>query len=182
MNAFVDSYIASFQKNAESFQSTFGNLAPDLLNLKPNADSWSIAQIMEHLIITNESYYPLFGRIKASKNEVPWIGKLPFIPGVIGKMIADSLRPETKRKTKTFKIWEPQPSVIPDILTRFEKHHLSLIQEIKTMEPYFNKGIVISSPVNKYVVYSLDKAIEIMIVHEQRHYQQACEVLLRIKK
>jgi hypothetical protein len=182
MNQSVENYIASFQKSSKSFQNTFGALTNDHLNQKPDAGSWSIAQIMEHLILTNESYYPVFERVKSGKNKVPWIGNISMIPKALGNMIADSLKPETKRKTRTFKMWEPQSSLVLDILNRFEKHHLSLIQELRLIEPYFDKGVIISSPANKYVVYTLDKAIEIMIVHEQRHYQQACEVLLTVKK
>src|SRR5215203_1477075 len=112
MNKLVENYITSFQNNSESFRSAFGELTSNQLNLKPNAGSWSIAQILDHLIVTNESYYPVFERVKAGKNKVPWIGNLPFVHKAIGNMIADSLKPETKRKTKTFKIWEPQSSLI----------------------------------------------------------------------
>jgi hypothetical protein len=182
MNVLVENYIASFQKNSKSFLATFGELTTAQLNLKPNPNSWSIAQIIEHLILTNESYFPVFQRISAGKNTVPWIGKIPLIPRVIGNMIADSLKPETKKKTKTFKVWEPQSSFILDVLTRFEKHHISIIQELRLLEPYFSQEVIISSPANAYVVYTLDKAIDIIIIHEQRHYQQACDILKTIKK
>jgi hypothetical protein len=182
MNPSLENYILSIGENSKSFLRTFAELSTDQLNWKPDTRSWSIAQIIEHLILANESYYPAFEKIKAGRNTVPWVGKISFIPKAIGNMIAQSLKPETKRKTKTFKVWGPQSSFISDVLTRFERHHLTLIQELRLLEPYLKKGVIISSPANEYIVYTLDKAIEIMIVHEQRHFHQACDVLLAIKK
>jgi hypothetical protein len=44
------------------------------------------------------------------------------------------------------------------------------------------QGVVISSPANKYFVYKLGKAFEIVVTHEQRHFNQSKEVLQLLRK
>lgn len=173
----LESYIQSFRNLTEQFTVTFGHLDDDQLNWRPDSTSWSIAQIMEHISIINESYYPIFDSIRNGTHKSPRLAALTFIPNFIGRMIEKSLQPETTRKTKTFPIWEPQQSAIPGMIARFRKRHDEFFLKLREMEPYFNKGIVISSPANKYVIYPLDQAITIMLVHEKRHYLQACRVL-----
>ena len=41
----------------------FGQLNSEQLNWKPAADSWSVAQCLDHLISANREYYPVFDRI-----------------------------------------------------------------------------------------------------------------------
>lgn len=84
----------------------------------------------------------------------------------------NSVRPDTKRKIKTFQIWEPvQDKKILKILNTFEIHQEELKQEIKNSENVLES--VISAPANKNIVYTIEKAFEILITHEKRHLQQA---------
>lgn len=48
---------------------------------------------------------------------------------------------------------------------------------IRNSKELIQKGVVISSPANKNIVYKLDKAFEIIIAHEKRHFEQSKDVL-----
>jgi hypothetical protein len=41
----------------ERFTSLFGGLSEEALNWKPDHNTWSIAQNIEHVIVVNETYY-----------------------------------------------------------------------------------------------------------------------------
>jgi len=45
-----------------------------------------------------------------------------------------------------------------------------------------DKGTIISSPANKNIVYKLEMAFDIITTHEQRHFEQAKEVLAVLPK
>lgn len=168
----------SFEDSSISFETSFGRLNSGELNWKPHESAWSVGQIIDHLIRINESYYPLLDELKRGRNPVPWIAKIRFIPPFFGKFILKSVEPERKKKMKTFPVWEPtSSSVSDDIVERFTMHHRELVGKLDTHEHLFGKGTVISSPANRYVVYPLETAIEILIQHERRHYNQALEVL-----
>lgn len=47
------------------FVNCFGSLYPEQLNWKPNSQTWSIAQNMEHLMVVNETYYPVLEQLKS---------------------------------------------------------------------------------------------------------------------
>ena len=40
------------------------------------------------------------------------------------------------------------------------------------------KGVVISSPANKNIVYKLETALDIITTHEKRHFEQARRILV----
>ena len=102
----LDSYLQSFRNLTEQFTITFGHLDDDQLNWRANSTSWSIAQVIQHIIIINESYYPAFDAIRNGTHKTPGLAMFSFIPNFLGNMIEKSLQPETTRKTKTFPIWE----------------------------------------------------------------------------
>ncbi len=69
-----------------------------------------------------------------------------------------------------------------DILQQFEKHQSELKQQIAFCEKLIGKGAVISSPANKNIVYKLETAFDIIVSHEERHLEQAKEVLQQLAK
>ncbi|HTB31527.1 MAG TPA: DinB family protein [Bacteroidia bacterium] len=163
------------------FRKMFGELTTEQLNWKPNTQTWSIAQNMDHLIVINETYYPVIKSVREGTYKVPFIGKIGFMVNSIGKMILNAVEPTRKKKIKTFPIWEPSKSAIDgDILKRFEKHQSELKEMIKSSHDLLDKGTVISSPANKNIVYKLETAFDIITTHEQRHLEQAKEVLSQL--
>ena len=80
-------------------------------------------------------------------------------------------------------MWEPGTRNIAEgILERFQQKQSELKILIENSKDLVDKGVIISSPANKNIVYKLEKAFEIIVTHEQRHFQQAKEVLDLLKK
>jgi hypothetical protein len=160
----------------------FGSLSSEQLNWKPNPNTWSIAQILDHLIVVNETYYLVLASLKAGTYKTPFIAKIGFMVSFLGTIVLNGVQPDRKKKMKTFPIWEPTTSnVIGDILNRFQNHQIELIQKIEGAKELVEKGIVISSPANKNIVYKLETAFDIIVSHEQRHLEQAKEILQLMK-
>ena len=162
--------------------SEFGSLTLEQLNWKPNANTWSIAQNLDHLIVINESYYPVLASLKMGTYKAPFIAKIGFVVSFLGKTLLNAVQPNRRKKMKTFPIWEPSTShVIADILNRFQNHQNELAKKIEDAKEDVANGVVISSPANKNIVYKLETAFDIIVSHEQRHLEQAREVLQLIK-
>ena len=181
--ASTDSWTSKIDQTTKDFKKTFGQLTAEQLNWKPNEQTWSIGQNIDHLMVINETYYPVIKSVKAGTYKVPLMGNIGFMVNSLGKMVLNAVQPDRKRKMKTFAIWEPSKSKIaPDILTRFEKHQDELKQMITGSADLIDKGTVISSPANKNIVYKLDMAFNIITTHEQRHLEQAKEILAVLPK
>ena len=169
-------------ETTRGFKESFGKLSAEQLNHKPNEQTWSIAQNIDHLIIINESYVPVIKAVQKGEYKLPFMGKIGFMVKFFGNMVLGAVKPDRSKKMKTFAMWEPTKSEINgDILTRFEKHQEELKMMISGCADLLDKGTVISSPANKNIVYKLETAFDIITTHEQRHLEQAKEILTQIK-
>lgn len=175
----VDRWSAKIDDITSRFKREFSNLSPKRLNWKPNAQTWSVAQNMDHLIVINESYYPVLKEVRSNTHQLPWFARFGFVVNFIGGAILKAVHPDRRRKTKTFSIWEPSATDLgADILVRFEKHQEDLKKFIASNLDLVEVGTVIASPANRKIIYRLDTAFDIMVTHEERHFEQAKEALL----
>ena len=157
-----------------SIQEEFQVLSSDQLNWKPNANSWSIGQVIDHLIVINKTYYPILEQLRKGTYKMIWLGKVDFIVRFFGDFILGSVNPDRKKKMKTLPIWEPTKSnVEPNIISKFAEQQLVLKDNIQSSLAWLESGTVISSPANRIIVYKLDRAFEIIVTHERRHLEQA---------
>ncbi|MEL7247107.1 MAG: DinB family protein [Bacteroidota bacterium] len=174
----MEHWLKQIDQNTADFQDRFGHLSPSALNWKPSPDIWSIAQNLDHLIVINESYFPVFEQLKTGSYQTPWYGKIRFIANGMGKMILGAVGPDRRKKTKTFPIWEPASSTISDdILDQFVAHQQRLKEEFQACAKLLEQGQVIFSPANASIVYPLETAFAIIVTHEHRHLAQAEEML-----
>lgn len=161
----------------------FGTLSNEQLNWKPNTNTWSIAQNLDHLIVVNETYYPVLASLKEGTYKTPFIAKIGFMVSFLGKTVLKAVQPDRQKKMKTFPIWEPSISQIEGaVLKRFENHQKELKQKIEDAKELLEIETIISSPANRNIVYKLETAFAIIVSHEQRHFEQAKEVLSLLKK
>ena len=152
-------------------------LDKDELNWKPNPNTWSIAQVVDHLIITNKTYYPIIEQLKSNNYKLPWISKFTFLTNVFGNLILKTVSPENKRKTKTFPVWQPETGKIDTkILNEFSNEQEKLKEKLMNAIRLIEQKKIISSPANKFIIYRLDKAFDILIAHEKRHFNQTVEI------
>ena len=182
MQASIDRWVQELNTIKEAFQTEFGRLSAEELNWKPDPKSWSIAQVMEHLIAVNRTYYPILDSLEAGTFKKPFLAKIPPVYKFFGNMILKGSEPTRKRKAKTFPMWEPTTSdVEPDILNRFAQEQKAIIDRIQSSKGFLEQGVVIHSPVNRNIPYTLERAFDIITVHEKRHLNQAREVLKLMK-
>lgn len=171
-------WLNQLNENTAAFQQHFGALTKEDLNWKPNSTSWSIGQNIDHLIVINSTYFPILEALDRGTYKTPFLAKFGFLAKFFGTFILQSSSPDRSKKIKTFPIWEPTTSNIDkDILNQFERHQDQLKEAILASEQWIRQKVVIGSPANRMIVYSLSDAYDIIVAHEQRHLEQAKEVL-----
>lgn len=159
-------------------QKEFGSLTVQQLNWKPNEKSWSVGQVLDHLMVLNKTYYPVLESLHQGTYELPWIAKVGFMVRFFGNFLHSSLQPDRKRKTRTFPLWEPRQSDIPaDIVQQFVLHQQEFKGKIMNSSDLLDRHAIISSPANRNLVYTLQRAFDILVVHEKRHLEQAREIM-----
>lgn len=181
-NPFISRWKSEIQDITKDYKDKFGKLSAEELNWKPDPKIWSIGQNIDHVVRINESYFPTLNQLKDGTYHTPFLGNFPFITSMLGNLIYKSVAPDRGKKVKTFPIWEPTESQIDkDITEKFEQHQHELIYQMEQSESFIMAGTVISSPANKNIVYTLEKAFEIIITHERRHYNQAVGLLMLMR-
>ena len=161
---------------ASDTRSTFGHLSPSQLNWKPSPERWSVAQCFEHLLTSNKGYLPIIDNVLAGYKRTFW-QSMPVLPGLMGKLLVKSMDPASTRKVKAPKRFQPAQSEIRgSIINDFVDQQKQIVDKMKATEHLDLEKIVITSPVAGVVVYSLMDAYRLIVVHEQRHFQQAKRV------
>ena len=162
---------------ASDARTTFGHLSPSQLNWKPAPERWSVAQCFEHLITSNKGYLPIIDNVLAGYKRTFW-QSMPVLPGLMGKLLVKSMDPASTRKVKAPKRFQPaQSDISGSVINDFVDQQKQLVDKMKATEHLDLEKIVITSPVAGAVIYSLMDAYRLIVVHEQRHFQQAKRVI-----
>lgn len=182
MNTRIKDWHNDIDENTALFVNNFKNLSEHELNWKPNPKSWSIGEVIEHLVITSNGYFELPKKIKDPTYSPSFLSKFSFYPKIIGNMILGSVKPDAKRKVKTMKNFTPSTSTIRiDILQNFLSTQKKLHTLIDENEEAILSRKIIPSPVSKHLVYHFDTVIDILVNHQERHFNQANNVLKKMK-
>jgi DinB superfamily len=162
---------------AEQTQNEFGTLRADQLNWKPAAASWSVAQCFDHLITSSKGYFPIVEEVVSGQKKTRFMERVPILPRIWSKLLISSLDPKATRKMKSPAAFEPSSSDLPDsIIKDFISNQSHVLDAIGSVKNLNIDRIVITSPAAGFVTYSLLGAFRIIVVHEQRHFQQAMRV------
>jgi uncharacterized damage-inducible protein DinB len=156
----------------------FGHLNSEQLNWKPAADSWSVAQCLDHLISINHDYHPVFDRILKGEYRKTFLHGMPFLPTIFGRLMVKTLSPDSQRKLKAPGAARPSSSSIdPQIVDRFIAHQRETLSKMRLLGNCDPAGIIITSPFASVVVYSLLDTFRLIVAHERRHFAQAQRVM-----
>ena len=155
----------------------FGHLNQEQLNWKPDADSWSVAQCLDHLINSNRSYDPAFDLILKGAYRKTFMHRLPFLPGFFSRILIKAVSPDARRKLKAPGLAQPSSSSIdPQIIELFVTNQRETLAKMKLLEDRDPAEMIITSPFLSVAVYSLLDAFRLMVAHSRRHFDQAQRV------
>jgi hypothetical protein len=170
------SLISAANEIAADAKTTFGRLSGAQLNWKPSAERWSVAQCFDHLLTTNQGYFPPIEGVLAGIKPTFW-QRMPVVPGLAGKLLIKSLDPKSTRKIKAPTKFQPaQSDISASVIDDFADQQARIVEKMKATEHLDLDNIIITSPVAAAITYSLMDAYRIIVVHERRHFEQARRV------
>ena len=177
-NAYLNTIIDRLNRVSQEAEQAFGGLSASQLNWKPNEKQWSVGQCLNHLIVSNRTYYPQLKALGNDTKKTSFWERLPFLPKLWGNMLLGSITPEPQRKMTSPKVFRPaQSQADPDIVRQFKLHNQELIKYIRNTRSLNHQHTIITSPAAGFIVYSLHDAVNILANHEERHLYQARRVM-----
>ena len=170
------SQIAQTNKTlTETVATEFARLDLDTLNYKPSAESWSILECLEHLNRYSRYYNPALAKAIAQNSDGTFTESINY--SWLGKKSLDMVRPQNAKKHKTVKHMNPNNSQLGrGTIDEFLKHQSELQQLLQNAKgTNLNKKAV---PVEffKLMKLRLGETLEFVVVHQERHIQQALRV------
>ncbi|MCA9784412.1 MAG: DinB family protein [Candidatus Cloacimonetes bacterium] len=161
----------------QEVEQAFATMGLRALNTQPGPGRWSVAQCLDHLVVTDRGYLELGHRLARGETVHGFMGRLPLLPALFGGMLLASLTPTPARKYKAPASWQPSADELPvEIVPRFleQQHHvLNMIHAAGRLDA---ERIIVSSPAAHWMCYSWADALRILVAHQRRHLNQALAV------
>ena len=177
MNDKIENAIADLKQNAAEVKAAFSGLNVDQLNWKPAEKSWSVAQCLDHLIVTHRLFVPLFEKLSTGEFKPTIWQKVSPFSGFCGRFLIKGLDPKNLKPMKTTPLAYPSASKIDTgIVDRFVAHQHEMIAALEKLPADIDTAMIITSPLMRVVTYSLGDALTFMPMHCTRHFLQAKRV------
>lgn len=145
---------------------------PAELNEHPEADGWSIGQVLEHLCVADERYEAPLAALLARERPDAGAPAREWKTSLIGGMIAGSLL--KPKKLKSPMVFRPGPTPRNGVVETFLARELEFVNVMDRASSYDWRALRISSPAlpGWAPKMNLGDGFRIHIVHLTRHSGQ----------
>jgi uncharacterized damage-inducible protein DinB len=174
---FINERIIRGQQAVEKFEREFSALTKEQLNWKPNRQSWSVAECLQHLLVADGYYFQDLQQIGHNTYKMTLWEKYSPFSGLFGKALKEQMKEQVKRRMTTHQKLTPTLSHYElDILHRYKNNLNEFIQLVDKCSNADLDEYIINSPTITWITYSLRVALDFLFEHEHRHLNQAIRV------
>jgi len=167
----IESALADIARDADA---TFGRLDSQQLNWRPDAQEWSVAQCLDHLLTANQLMSATSEDALAGATRPTIWQRLPVLPGVFGRALVRSQAPESTRKYKAPSKAQPSTSdLAADVVGRFVDQQRVAARTVLGLDAVRAARVVMTSPFVRVITYSVLDGWRLVVAHNHRHLQQA---------
>ena len=167
-----DQFIYETQSLFKDF-GKFTGLTDNQINWKPSQKNWSIAECVDHLIVTNNLYLKEFERQLSEKKIKTDCSKTKVKHKWLSKYIIKSVDPSNPKKVSTFAVFMPSLSNhSKDVFDKFFDLQNKLINLLRLAEDLNLNEYVMSSPTAKIINENFCDVLDIVRLHDRRHFNQ----------
>jgi uncharacterized damage-inducible protein DinB len=146
--------------------------ADEELHRPPAEGAWSVAQVLEHIILTDQSVIPVFKR--ALREPRPFAGRTGHVERAADRSdrreAPDFVRPRSENKSR---------AELRNLLVQTRETLVTAARAIGDLDELARRGVDVPHPV--FGDISLKEWLEFVSYHEQRHVAQARETLARLR-
>lgn len=159
-----------------------GAATPQKLAARPSPTSWSAAECLAHLTLTTDAYLPLLDAALAAAPPGTVAHDHRYAPGFIGGLLAWSLEPPYRMKTKTGPSFVPGPPADANaVLAQFLAGQAELKQRLIACDGKDLNRMMVRSPFNQKLRYNVYAALLSLLAHQRRHLWQAEQTVEKLE-
>jgi hypothetical protein len=158
-------------------QQLAAGLSGEQANWRPSPGSWSVAECLDHLAITNRVYLSAMRTPALAAREQRRLRRGPAKPGWIGGLFVRSLEPPAKLRIKAPQKIQPRSAPpLADALAGFCDEQNQVRAFLRTYSDLDLAGLHFANPFIPGIRFTLATGLHIISVHERRHLWQAWRV------
>lgn len=175
--AYRRSLLGDAARNATRLRELGEGLDEATLMRRPAGGGWSIAEVYEHLCISDDSYLvPL--RALVARTDLPRAapGAVEWKPSIGGALLVRGLSGSMKLPAP--RVYRPGPAPRPNVVADYLRRQEELTRLLDGSASLDWKRVRMRSPVSALVRLNLGDAYTVLVVHAARHTGQI-ERLLR---
>lgn len=176
MDERITGITSALKQVAEDAQASFGSLSSEQLNWKPSETGWSVGQCFEHIIKTNEQFYPEFEKLANGTRKNSFIENYSPLTGFFGRFLIKAVSEDSKKAKAPSQKIVPPSDVNADIIGRFASHIDDVSRRVESCASADRQKTVVTSPFLAIFTYRLDDAYTVLVEHTRRHFRQAKRV------
>lgn len=166
-----------------SARTLFAGLDAALLNQRTAPTSWSILECLEHLNRYSRYYNAAIAKALAQASAFPTpAAEVDY--SWLGRKSVDMMRPTNAKKSTTLKHLNPLGGRLGlEVLAEFDRHQARLLELLAQAHGADLNRKVVPIEFFRLLKLRLGEALEFVVVHQQRHVQQAQRVraVLRVE-
>jgi len=175
--AFIKTILQKGKDAKDKASLEFSDISLEQLNWKPFPQSWSIAQCLDHLIMSHTSYFHNLEKITEGNYKMNFWERWSPFTSLSGRLLKQQLQEQPKKKFKAPKKIQPSASEMKmEIVECYYKSLDNFLEYISNCKKIDIDKTIITSPTLSMVTYSLRDAFQFLIQHEHRHINQAIRV------
>ena len=153
-------------------------LTPEQLKQRPASGGWSIAECLMHLVLTTDEYLNV---ADAAFLNAPRGTAKTFKRDLVGRILAWTLEPPYRMKSKTLPAYIPDPAALDDAVPRFVASQNLLLETLNRANGILLDKVMVQSSFNPRIHYNLLSFFAILAAHQRRHLWQAERVRQQIE-
>jgi hypothetical protein len=176
MDERITGITSALKQVAEDARANFGGLSSDQLNWKPGEKSWSVGQCFDHIIKTNEQFYPEFEKLATGARKNNFIESYSPLTGFFGRFLIKAVSEDSKKAKAPSQSIVPPSDIEGDIIERFTSHIDEVNRRVESCSAADRRKTIVTSPFLRVFTYSLDDAYTVLVEHTKRHFRQAKRV------
>jgi DinB family protein len=156
-----------------------GDLTEERGGWRADTGSWSVAECLDHLVVTNRAYLHAMKEPAIRAREQGRLRRGPAAPGFVGRWFAKTMEPPVKAR---FRMKAPRmikPRVAPPLADAFANFMTSQ-DEVRVFllenADLDLAAVRFPNPFVRGIRFSLATALHVITAHERRHLWQAWRI------
>lgn len=172
---------AQFTAIAANAQAIVDAAGAELCTKPPLQGSWSIAECLQHLNASADSYFPIWQQVIANAGPRREAFDAPYRTDFWGRLFSWILEPPARIKSKTLLGLEPTGcSDVAIVLDGFLERQQRIVSTLRRCRGRAIDHVKMASPVDPRIRYSIWSSFLINAAHERRHLWQAEQALQKL--